>query len=244
MIRYCTKDPITTPDSMIMTDSIIQTKLHLPYTRPKLVPRPRLQEQITQGLRGPLTLVTAPAGFGKTTLIASCIKDCGMTAAWLSLDKNDNQTERFLRYLIAALQSADNTIGRRATQMLANFQQFSAEAILTSLINDLDSTKNQLILVLDDYQFLSNATIHSGVTFILEHCPRTFHLVIASRSDPPLPLSRMRARAQMIELRASDLSFNESEATQFLNDVMDLRLDAKSVAALKERTEGWIAGGP
>jgi len=213
-----------------------------PFIRPKLVRRPRLQEKIALGLRGPLTLVIAPAGFGKTTLIASCIKDSGMTAAWLSLDKNDNQTERFLRYLIAALQETDNMIGREATQMLANFQQFSPEAILTSLINDLEFTNNQITLVLDDYQFLSSSAIHDGVTFLLDHCPRTFHLVIASRSDPPLPLSRLRARGQMVELRASNLSLTESEATQFLNDVMGLQLDTQSVAALEKRTEGWVAG--
>jgi LuxR family maltose regulon positive regulatory protein len=193
-------------------------------------------------LRGPLTLVTAPAGFGKTTLIASCIKDCEANIAWLSLDKNDNQTERFLRYFIAALREAVSTVGDEATQMMANSQQFSSEAILTSLINDLDSADNPITLVLDDYQFINDPTIHDGVTFLLEHCPTAFHLVIASRSDPPLPLSRLRARGQMVELRASDLSFTKSEATQFLNDIMGLQLDAQSVVALEKRTEGWVAG--
>ena len=227
---------------MIDADPILKTKLQIPYTRPRLVHRPRLHEKVVLGMQGPLTLVTAPAGFGKTTLIASCVKECGMAAAWLSLDKNDNQIERFLRYLIAALQTAENTIGHEIQQMLAAAQGFSTEAILANLINDLTSIPVPITLILDDYQFLSSSTIHDGVTFLLEHCPINFHLVIASRSDPPLPLSRLRARAQMVELRASDLSFTEAEAAQFLNDIMGLQLDAQSVSALEKRTEGWVAG--
>jgi LuxR family maltose regulon positive regulatory protein len=227
---------------MIKTDSLIRTKLCLPFTRQKLVPRPRLQERIAQGLGGPLTLIIAPAGFGKTTLVASCITDCGMPMAWLSLDKNDNQEGRFLSYLVAVLQEADHTIGSRAVQLMAAPGQAQLETILTSLINDLDSANTGIVLVLDDYQFISSQTIHDGVVFLLEHCPKTFHLVIASRSDPPLPLARLRARGQMVELRAADLRFTVTEVAQFLNDVMDLHLDAGSVAVLEVRTEGWIAG--
>jgi len=227
---------------MQKADTLIRTKLRLPFTRLELVPRPRLQEQIAQGLRGPLTLITAPAGFGKTTLVASCVTGCGLPIAWLSLDKNDNQAGRFLNYLVAALQVADNTIGSEAAQLLAASQQAPPEAILTSLINDLDTTGREIALVLDDYHFISNQAVHEEVAFLLEHCPRTFHLAIASRSDPPLPLVRLRARGQMVELRAADLSFTEPEAAEFLNGVMGLRLDAGSVAVLEERTEGWIAG--
>jgi LuxR family maltose regulon positive regulatory protein len=227
---------------MEKADTLIHTKLRLPFTRLKLVPRSRLQEQIAQGLRGPLTLITAPAGFGKTTLVASCIADCGMPVAWLSLDKDDNQEGRFLNYLVAALQQADPTIGSEATQLLAAAHQASPEAILTSLINDLDTATGEIALVLDDYQFIRSQDVHEQVAFLLEHCPKTFHLVIATRSDPPLPVTRLRARGQMVELRVADLSFTEPEAAQFLNDVMGLRLDAGSVAVLQERTEGWIAG--
>ena len=227
---------------MPTADTLIRTKLHLPFTRPGLVSRPRLQEQIAQGLRGPLTLVTAPAGFGKTTLAASCIANCGMPVAWLSLDRNDNQNARFLNYLVAALQVADHTIGSDAVQLMAGTQQAPPEAILTSLINDLDATGRQIALVLDDYQFISSQAVHSAVAFLLEHCPNTLHLVIASRSDPPLPLARLRARGQAVELRAADLRFTEPEAAQFLNEVMGLQLDAGVVAVLDERTEGWIAG--
>jgi LuxR family maltose regulon positive regulatory protein len=227
---------------MPKSDPLIRTKLRLPFTRPGLVPRPRLQEQIAQGLRGPLTLITAPAGFGKTTLVASCIANCGLPVAWLSLDKGDNQAGRFLSYLVAALQEADLTIGSEAAQLLASSQQAPPEGILTGLINNLDSASGEIALVLDDYQFISSQTVHEAVAFLLEHCPNTFHLVIATRSDPPLPLARLRARGQTVELRAADLRFTEPEAAQFLNDVMGLLLDDRSVAALEERTEGWIAG--
>ncbi len=227
---------------MQKADSLIRTKLHLPFTRTELVPRARLQEQIAQGLRGPLTLITAPAGFGKTTLVASYIANCGLPVAWLSLDKDDNQPERFLNYLVAALQTADPTIGNEAAQLMTGIQPALPEAVLTSLINDLDATGEQIALVLDDYQFINSQAVHDDVAFLLEHCPITLHLVIAARSDPPLPLARLRARGQTVELRAADLRFTAPEAAQFLNDVMGLRLDIGSVAVLEERTEGWIAG--
>ena len=220
---------------------LIRTKLHIPFTRPGLVSRPRLHTRIMEGLRGPLTLITAPAGFGKTTLVASCIAGVGMPAAWLSLDKNDNQTERFLGYLIAALREADPAVGSEAAQLLAA-QEGPSGAILTSLINDLDAASRETALVLDDYQFISSQAVHAAVALLTEHCPKSFHLVIASRSDPPLPLARLRARGQTIELRAADLRFTEPEAAQFLNDIMGLHLDARSVAVLEARTEGWIAG--
>ncbi len=224
------------------SETIITTKLHLPFLRQKLVPRPRLEEQIGQGLHGPLTLVTAAAGFGKTTLITACLANSGKPAAWLSLDRDDNQVERFLNYLTAALQEADDAIGVDASQMLQAGGQATPDSILTSLVNDLDMAGTEITLVLDDYQFISNQAVHQAVNFLLEHCPPNFHLVIASRSDPPLPLARLRARGQVIELRAADLSFTEDEASQFLTDVMNLQLDTGSIAALEARTEGWIAG--
>lgn len=227
---------------MQKSNPLIHTKLRLPFIRPSLVPRPRLQAQVLQGLRAPLTLIIAPAGFGKTTLVASCLTSCGMPVAWLSLDKNDNQVERFVKYVVTALQETDNTVGSEAARLLVASQQALPETILTSLINDLDIAHKEIILVLDDYHFISSPAVHEAVAFLLEHCPNTFHLIMATRSDPPLPLTRLRARGQTVELRANDLSFTEPEAAQFLNDVMGLCLDAGSVAVLKERTEGWIAG--
>ncbi len=229
-------------DNRIETDILIHTKLRPPFIRSELVPRLRLQEQIVRGLHHPLTLITAPAGFGKTTLVASSIASCGFPFAWLSLDKHNNQAVRFLNYLIAALHGADKRIGSDAAQLMAGMQPAPVEAVLTSLVNDLDSIGAEMALVLDDYQFMNNQAVHEAVSFLLEHCPQSFHMVIATRSDPPLPLARLRARGQMVELRTADLRFTESEVTQFLNNVMGLRLDARSAAALGERTEGWIAG--
>lgn len=223
-------------------DTLIRTKLHKPFTRLELVPRPRLQARMAEGLRRPLTLITAPAGFGKTTLVASYVAACGMPVAWLSLDRDDNGARRFLKYLVAALQEAAPAIGSEAAHLLAATREVPLEAILASLVNDLDAAGEEKVLVLDDYQFISNQAVHEKVALLLEHCPTTFHLVIATRSDPPLPLARLRARGQTVELRAAELGFTEQEAAQFLNEVMDLGLDAASVAALKERTEGWIAG--
>jgi len=227
---------------MQKADPLIRTKLRLPFTRQGLVSRPRLQTRMAEGLRGPLTLITAPAGFGKTTLVASCIADCRKPVAWLSLDKNDNQTGRFLSYLVAALQSVDNRIGSEADQLLRAPQPAPPEAVLISLINDLVYADREIVLVLDDYQFIHSQAVHEAVTFLLEHCPDTLHMAIATRSDPLLPLARLRARSQTVELRAADLRFTETEAAQFLNDVMGLRLDAGAIAMLEERTEGWIAG--
>lgn len=197
---------------------------------------------MAEGLRRPLTLITAPAGFGKTTLVASYVAACGLPVAWLSLDRDDNAARRFLKYLVAALQEAAPAIGSEAAHLLAATREVPPETILASLVNDLDAAGEEMVLVLDDYQFISNQALHEKVALLLEHCPTTFHLVIATRSDPPLPLARLRARGQTVELRAAELGFTEQEAAQFLNEVMDLGLDAASVAALKERTEGWIAG--
>ena len=223
-------------------DPLVRTKLRLPYTRVELVPRPRLQKWIDEGIRGPLTLIIAPAGFGKTTVAASCIAGCGMPAAWLSLDKNDNQSGRFITYLIAALQAADSHIGNEAAQFMMGIQQPSHEAILISLLNDLDGAGREMVLVLDDYHLISSPEVHEEVAFLLDHCPTTFHLVISTRSDPKLPISRLRARGQLVELRAADLRFTEPEAAQFLNEVMGLHLDSETVKALEDHTEGWIAG--
>ena len=213
------------------TDPLIRTKLRLPFTRTELVARPRLKLRFAEGLRGPLTLITAPAGFA----------DCEMLVAWLSLDSGDNQAGRFLNYLIEALINADGMVRREAIQLLSASQEVPFEVVLTSLINDLDAAGGEIALVLDDYQFISSQAVHTAVAFLLEHGPKTLHLVIAARSDPPLPLAKLRARGQVVELRTSDLRFTVSKSTQFLNEVMGFRLSASAVAMLEERTEGWIA---
>jgi LuxR family maltose regulon positive regulatory protein len=186
--------------------------------------------------------VIAPAGFGKTTLVAASLTDCPLLVAWLSLDKDDNQVERFLIYLLAALQSVDPQVGKEAAHLMTGMQLASPEAVLTHVINDLDYNHTEMVLVLDDYQFISNDIVHQILAFLIEHCPSTLHLLIVTRSDPPLPLARLRARGQMVELRANDLRFTPGEAVEFLNQVMGLSIDDHWAAVLDERTEGWVAG--
>lgn len=225
-----------------VTDTLLQTKLHIPRLRPSLVPRPRLVQRLNAGPGGKLILISAPAGSGKTTLIASSVADTTALVAWVSLDKDDNRVGRFLAYLIAACQKVANGIGDEAVRLLAASPQTPAGVVLTSLINDLDAAGEEIVLVLDDYHVISSQAVHEALAFLLEHSPAAFHLVITTRSDPALPLARLRARGQMVELRAADLRFTEDEAALFLNDVMGLHLDAATVAALAKRTEGWIVG--
>ena len=228
---------------MEKTDSLLRTKLHKPVPTQKLVPRARLQTQISASLcKNPLTLVVAPAGFGKTTLIATSLADSQGRVGWLSIDRDDNQIGRFLAYLIAALQRADERVGGEAAQLISGMHQAVTDVILTSLINDLDSANEEIVLVLDDFQNISDPEVISAVSFLIDHYPISFHLLIATRADPHLALSRLRARGQMLELRAADLRFTQNEALQFLNDVMGFQLDERAVKILEERTEGWIAG--
>jgi LuxR family maltose regulon positive regulatory protein len=230
-----------------MQHSLLQTKLYIPPIRRELVSRPRLIERLNAGLQRKLTLISAPAGFGKTTLVAEWLAVCErlepkVRAAWLSLDEGDNDTARFLAYLIAALRTIEANIGKGALSALQSPQPTPAEVVLTQLINEITAIPRSMILVLDDYHLLEAQAIHDALTFLLEHLPSQIHVVIASREDPPLPLARLRARDQLIELRATDLRFTSSEAADFLNRVMGLGLSAEDVAALEARTEGWIAG--
>ncbi|MFC2031660.1 AAA family ATPase, partial [Chloroflexota bacterium] len=245
--------------------ALLATKLYIPPVRPGLVSRPRLIERLNAGLtmRGAfsraLTLVSAPAGFGKTTLVSEWAQAMdGATPpidiAWLSLDEGDNDPARFLAYMIAALRTIEarqgsaaqqepaGLIGQGALSALQSPQPPPAEAIMTSLINEIAALPDRIILVLDDYHLIEAQPIHDSLAFLLGNLPPRMHLVIASREDPLLPLARLRARGQLIELRASDLRFTSSEAAEYLNQVMGLDLSAEDISALEEHTEGWITG--
>jgi LuxR family maltose regulon positive regulatory protein len=221
---------------------ILATKLYMPPLRPEVVTRPRLLEQLNEGLHSNLILISAPAGFGKTTLVSQWLALIERPAAWLSLDKGENDPARFLTYLVAALQAIAPNIGEGVSGVLQSPQPPPPEAILTTLLNDLTSIKDQFVLVLDDYHVLDAKAVDQALTFLLEHLPPHMHLVIATREDPPLPLARLRAGGRMTEMRAADLRFTPSEAAAYLNQVMGLRLSAQDIAALERRTEGWIAG--
>lgn len=189
-----------------------------------------------------LTLVSAPAGFGKTTLVSVWVAGCGRQVAWLSLEEGDSDPARFLTYLIAALQTIAPGIGEGVLGALQAPQPPSIEAVLTALLNEITSFPDDFVLVLDDYHVVDARPVDDAFTYLLEHLPPQMHLVIATREDPQLPLARLRARDQLTELRAADLRFTPSEAAGFLNEVMGLDLSGEEISALESRTEGWIAG--
>jgi len=209
------------------------------------VPRPHLVARLSQGLTLPLTLISAPAGFGKTTLVSEWrASNAGRDypVAWLSLENDDNDPIRFLTYLVAALGKLKPDLAEIALGMLQSPQPPPLEAFLTGLINDLAEMSNPFALVLDDYHVITSQPVHQALTFILDHLPQQMHLVLLTRADPPLPLGRLRARNQLVELRADDLRFTTAEAAAFFNQVMGLALSADDLAGLDHRTEGWIAG--
>lgn len=225
-----------------MPTAILATKLYAPPRRPERVLRPCLIRKLNEGLRRRLTLISAPAGFGKTTLASDWIAGCGRPSAWLSLDERDGDMARFLTYLVAALQTIKADIGAGAMAALQSPMQPPTESVLTSLVNEIDAMPDDFVLVLDDYQAIEAGQVDDALAFILEHMPPRMHLVIATREDPNLPLAAWRARGQLTELRATDLRFSPAEAAEFFNGAMGLELSGDTVAALERRTEGWIAG--
>ena len=205
--------------------------------------RPRLSERLSRGAESALTLVSAPAGFGKTTLLAEWLAAApadGRSAAWLSLDQRDNDPALFWTYLVAALKTAASEVGSGALSLLQPPRPPS-EAGLVTLLNDLDALSNDVVLVLDDYHVIDAREVQDGMAFLLEHLPPQIHLVIGSRADPVLPLARLRGRGELVEIRAADLRFTPGEAAEYLNEMMGLVLTPADVAALEGRTEGWIA---
>lgn len=233
---------------------ILATKLYIPPPRPAVVLRPRLIERLNAGLHGKMSLISAPAGFGKTTLVSEWVavsrKLPARPVAWLSLDEDDSDPARFLTYLVAALQTllpsetekSGPKLGDGALAMLQSPQPPPVESILTALLNEIAAIPDQFILVLDDYHLVDAQPVDEALTFLIQHLPPQMHLVIITREDPPLPLARLRARGQLTELRATDLRFTLSEAAEFLTQVMGLNLQAEDITALELRTEGWIAG--
>jgi len=225
-----------------MSTPLLTTKLYVPPARSEWVPRPRLIERLDAGLHRKLTLVSAPAGFGKTTLLSEWVAGCGWPIAWLSLDEGDNDPARFLAYLVAALQTVKVDIGAGLVAALHSPKPPSMEAVLTALINEITALSLPFALVLDDYHLISTPAVQAGLTFLLDHLPPQMHLCIAARADPNLPLARLRARGQLTELRVADLRFTPDEAATFLTARLGLNLSNAELAALDDRTEGWIAG--
>ncbi|MGE0309988.1 MAG: helix-turn-helix transcriptional regulator, partial [Acidimicrobiia bacterium] len=234
----------TTPDS----PALLATKLHVPQQRRGTVHRPRLTDRMPSAHRPVLTLVSAPAGFGKTTLLSqwstpdhrdATQTTSGTSTAWVALDTGDNDPALFGSYLVAALASVAPLIGAEAKSLLLSGQ--SLRTSLSSLINDVDAHRDDVVLVLDDYHVIDAPEIHDAIAFILDHAPGNLSVVLATRADPPLPLARLRARGELLEIRAGDLRFSGDEAVAYLNGSMGLRLDTSDIDTLEARTEGWIA---
>jgi LuxR family maltose regulon positive regulatory protein len=227
-----------------MAAPILTTKLYVPPPRPKVVLRPHLINHLNEGLAigCKLTLISAAAGFGKTTLVSEWIAASGRPATWLSLDENDKDVNHFLIYLTSALQKISSNVGLEALELLRSPQPSPIESILTTLLNEINNIPDSFIFVLDDYHVIDDKSVDDALTFLIEHLPPQMHLVIATREDPSLPLARLRARGQLTELRAADLRFTPAESAEFLNRMMELNLSNEDVAALESRTEGWIAG--
>jgi LuxR family transcriptional regulator, maltose regulon positive regulatory protein len=228
-----------------MVDSLLSTKLRPSQSRPKLVARPRLTARFEWDAGRKLTLVSAPAGFGKSTLLAEWLGSAAnrvRCVAWVSLDAGDNDPTRFLSYLVAALKTVEGGIGESVLALLRSPQPPDIEAMTGILVNDLAAIPGEITVILDDYHVIDSGPVHGMVSFLLDNLPPNAHLVISSRMDPPLPLPRLRARDQMVEIRAADLRFTPEEAGAFLREVMELDLTPEDVAALEARTEGWISG--
>src|SRR5215218_5241218 len=232
---------------VVMAGPLLETKFHIPRRGRGLVPRRRLIEGLTRRAESALTLVSAPAGFGKTTLLTEWLAEWlaaapagERCAAWLSLDPRDNDPALFWRYLVTALDAATPGVGTNALGLLQSSQP-PTEAVLATLLNDLNAVENDVVLVLDDFHLMEAPEVQDGMVFLLEHLPPRVHLVLAARADPALPLARLRGRGELVEVRAADLRFTPDEAAGYLNGVMGLALTPRDVEALEGRTEGWIA---
>src|SRR6266498_5325089 len=223
-------------------DLLLATKIAIPRIRPDLLPRSHLIGRLEQATSRDVVLVSTPAGFGKTTLLASWANSTERPLTWLSLDPDDNDPGRFWRYIVAAVERVHKGIGEQALSLLNASAHPTLKAIVTALLNELAARPDELVLVLDDYHLIESPAVHDSLAFLLEHLSPNLHLVISSRSDPPIPLARFRARGQLAELRAADLRFTFEEAAAFLRSVWGLNLPEQSIAALETRTEGWVTG--
>lgn len=225
-----------------MVIPLLTTKLSVPQPRPIRVERNRLVDRLNSGLAGKVTLISAPAGFGKTTLVAEWLSAQERPVAWLSLDETDNDPARFLAYLLAALAQIEPNLGQATRELLQAPQPPELVVLITTLLNEIAKYPGKFILAIDDYHLIETAAIHQLLSFIVEHQPAQVHLVLLAREDPPLPMSRLRARNQVSEIRQVDLRFTPQESADFLNRVMGLDIAEEDVVTLERRTEGWIAG--
>jgi len=224
-----------------VNSTLLKTKTYRPLVRPELVSRPHLMRRMDDGFNSKLTVVSAPAGYGKTTLVSAWAAECKCPVAWLSLDEEDNDPVRFLTYVITAAQTIRPNLGQEILSVLQSAQPPAIINLLPALINQLDDIHVRFVLVLDDYHVITSSDIHKAVTFIIDHQPPLMHLLLTTRIDPPLPLPKLRGRGHLTELRQADLRFSEEETIAFLKQGSGIELPSKDVNVLVKRTEGWIA---
>lgn len=226
----------------IHLDAVLATKTVVPAVRSRLLPRPGAYDRLDRAVACEVVLVSAPAGFGKTTLLAQWASGGSFPVAWLSLDPDDDDPVRFLRYLVAAIRRVEGGFGERLAALLSGPNRPAAEALGTVLVNELAGFTGNLVIVLDDYHVLQSRPVHELLRHLVAHLPASVHLVISSRADPPLPLARLRVRGQLAELRAADLRFARAEVSAFFQQVWQLPLDSEVIDVVRSRTEGWVAG--
>ncbi|HLO29714.1 MAG TPA: AAA family ATPase, partial [Anaerolineales bacterium] len=227
-----------------MSDTLLLTKVSLPILRNIVVPREKVLRQLSEGVQDGhlLTLVSAPPGYGKTTTIRMWVEKAGHPVAWVSLEKSDNDLKQFITYVLTALQQADDDLGQAALEVVENVQEIDLQQILGLLVNDLYGLDQLVILVLEDYHLIENEKIDQFIELLLNQAITKLHLVITTREDPNLPLTRLRVRNQLTEIRAMDLSFSLNEADAFFSNVMGVHLPKREMEILESRTEGWAAG--
>jgi LuxR family maltose regulon positive regulatory protein len=225
-----------------MNSTLLKTKLYRPPIRPEVVSRPNLMRRLDEGINDKLTVVSAPAGYGKTTLVSAWCSECQVPVAWLSLEGEDNDLPRFLSYVITALRTIKADLGQEILSVLQSARPPAVLNLLPVLVNQLDDIQTRFVLVLDDYHVIISEEIHEAINFIIDHQPPQMHLLLTTRVDPPLPLARLRGRGQLTELRQDDLRFSEEETVAFLKRGSGIELTAGDVEILLSRTEGWIAG--
>ena len=221
---------------------LLATKLYIPPARSGILFRSRLVEQLNSEILKPFTLISAPAGYGKTTVLSTWADSCGQAAAWLNLDEGDNDPVRFWRYVDAALQEVDSHLGEGLRPVLFSMQPPALEQLITGFVNDVMRSGVSLILILEDYHLIHNAEVHKSINFLLDNLPPGLHVIITTRSDPPLHLALRRGRGQVAEIRAGDLRFAPDEVAGFINEIMQLGLTDEDINILERRTEGWITG--
>jgi len=222
--------------------ALLATKLYVPSARAGVLSRSRLVQQLNLGIVRPLTLMSAPAGYGKTTVVSTWAAGSGEPVAWLTLDAGDNDPMRFWRYIDAALQTVDSCLGESLRPALFSAHPPALEQVIVGIVNDIVALNRELTLVIEDYHVIENVEVHSGINFLLDNIPPQLHIIITTRSDPPLRLGLRRGRGQISEIRSADLRFTSDETAAFINHTMHLALTEEDVLSLVQRTEGWIAG--